>query len=262
MRSRVVRYGFFVILVVYALVRVFWLLADEGGRLMGTPWAQAALKAALWIPSCALVLTLAHRASPRPLWRELGLDRGLRAGITFGVLATLPMAFAVLIAGPAPSFIGGIAASAVVDPIAETILFTGFLFGQLHRRAQWPLALAITASAMMFGLAHLEGFLVVFLRWLPAFAAIAAAGALFTWVAHRWGSLWPAIALHGGVNFWWTLSGEASDTERFFQLHITPVAAAHALSMATALAVTAWWTRRRRPGLATGEPAYDFTRTV
>ena len=250
------RYGFLVILIAYALVRAFWLLADDGGRLMGTAWAQALLKAALWIPACALVLTLAHRSAPQPVWHELGLQRDFWPGVAFGAIGTLPMALSALMGGLNPPHISVIAASAVVDPIAETILFTGFLAGQLRKRARWPLSLAIAIPALMFGLAHLEGFVVRWQSWLPALSGIAAGGAVFTWIALRWSSLWPAIALHGAINLWWTLSGEASDTARFFSREVTPMAAGHALSMAIAVAVTLWWTRRPRLS------ATYFTRTV
>ena len=32
---------------------------------------------------------------------------------------------------------------------------------------------------------------------------VAPAGALFAWVVHRFGSLWPAIGLHACLNLWW-----------------------------------------------------------
>ena len=250
------RYGLLVILAVYGLVRAFWLLADDGGRLLGTALAQAVLTSALWSPSCALILKLAHRMSPQPVTRELGLERGFVTGLGFAVITTLPMAFAMLPGGLEPGHISVLAAGSVIDPVAETILFSGFLSGQLLHRARWPLPAAVAISALLFGLAHIEGFVVRWQSWWPALTAIAAAGAVFTWIALRWGSLWPAIALHGAINMWWTLSGEASDTSRFFSREVTPMAAGHAMAMALAVIVTLRWTRR--PRLA---PAY-FTRTV
>ena len=248
------RYALLVVLVAYGLVRAFWFLLENWGPLVDTMWAQAALKTALWIPACVVVTMLAHGLSLRAALTELGFSDGPWRGIVFGLLATLPMAVAAQLGGLNPFHISVIAASAAIDPIAETILFTGFLSGQLFQRARWPLPAAIAVSAFMFGLAHLQGFIVRLETFLPALAAIAAGGALFTWVAHRWGNLWPAIALHGAINLWWTLSGESSDTARFFRLHVTPVAAGHAVSMAAAVALTLWWTRRPRLRWATIPP--------
>ena len=246
------RYGFVVILVAYALVRTFWLLTEGVVTTLG----QAVLKSILWIPVCWAVTALANRQSTGAGWGELGLGGSPREGIIFGLVATMPMAVAILIDGLNPFRISVIASAAVIDPIAETILFTGFLSGQLFQRARWPLAASIAVSALMFGVAHLDGY-----EWqltsLPTLAAIAAGGAVFTWVAHRWGSLWPAIALHGAINLWWTVSGEPSNIARPLGMQLTPVAAGHALSMAIAIAGTLWWTRRPRL-----RATYYFTRTV
>jgi membrane protease YdiL (CAAX protease family) len=274
------RYELFVIVVAYALVRAFWLLADDGGRLMGTALAQALLKSALWIPACAIFLILVHRASPRPIWNELGLDRGLWIGVSVGALATLPMAIAIAVAGLRPAGLPELIAVVAIDPIAESVLFSGFLFSQLRRG--WPLASALAGSAFLFGLAHVNGqelelagslyrmtlgrgdpYFWLQLRWLMlGVAAVGAGGLLLTWLFHRWRTLWPTIAFHGAINFWWTLSADRPIDDRTVGNLVTITGIGHGLAMATAIVVTLAVTRRMRLEAPQSGGAYDFTRTV
>ena len=64
----------------------------------------------------------------------------------------------------------------------------------------------------------------------PPTLATIAGGCLFAWMTWRWQSLWPAIALHSAVNFWWDIAPLAV---------LSPVASLmHGLALGIAAVVT------------------------
>jgi uncharacterized protein len=79
---------------------------------------------------------------------------------------------------------------AVITPIAEEVFYRGLLLGGLRKRGLPPWA-AITVSALLFSLSHLQGL------QLPALFLFGAAAA---WLVHRTGRLGPAIAAHMAFN--------------------------------------------------------------
>lgn len=252
--------GFWPILVTYLLVRAFWLLLDQSGRALDSILAPGLLKIALWVVPCLAITMAVNRLSPRAVLRELGLAQGLRSGVAFGVLATLPLAAAVLFVGVQGPGIAELVAVSVLDPIGESVLFSGFLFSQL-RRWRWNVLSALTVSALLFGLAHPDGeelnivrmiyygrFDVLWptMRWfVPALLAGAAGGLLFTWLFHRWGTLWPTIAFHAGINFWWTISADLGlGFGQSIWRPLSATAIAHGVSMAIAVVATLMLKRR------------------
>ena len=120
---------------------------------------------------------------------------------------------------------------AVLGPLAEEVLFRGFLFGLLVQVARWRLSAAILFSAVSFGLAH-EGNL-------AQSVSLATGGAVMAWLTHRWRSLWPAIALHGAMNLWW----DFSTTRRLPPVSLDSMSAAQIATIVLALAITAQMTR-------------------
>jgi membrane protease YdiL (CAAX protease family) len=116
-------------------------------------------------------------------------------GLAFGLICTLPM-FAALLLSPRKPFDPDLAfGSGVLGPFAEELLFRGFLFGVLWRATRWPAPAAIAVSALLFGFAHQVNVL-----------PMVAGGAVLGWIAYRWNSLWPAVAMHGCMNLWWDLT--------------------------------------------------------
>jgi membrane protease YdiL (CAAX protease family) len=245
--------GFWPIVVTYLLVRAFWLTLDQGGRLLDSPVAPGVLKLALWVvPS--LILTIAiSRLTAAQTWREFGLGRGLRTGLLFGILATIPMAAATVwtgIKGPGLAELVGVA---VLDPVGESVLFSGFLFSQLQRW-RWRAVSALIVSALLFSVAHADGTELDLLRMLyygradllwstlqwfvPRLVAGAVGGLLFTWVFYRWGSLWPAIFLHAAINFWWTLSPDGKGFIQSVWDTASVTGIGHGLALAVAVGAT------------------------
>ena len=80
-------------------------------------------------------------------------------------------------------------ALALVTPVAEEVLFRGFVLrGLLDRMGPGP---AVVATALVFGAFHLEAGTII-----PIFFTGLALG----WLYVRTGSLWPCIAAHAGQN--------------------------------------------------------------
>jgi membrane protease YdiL (CAAX protease family) len=82
-----------------------------------------------------------------------------------------------------------LAASVVVAPICEEILFRGFAFAGLQARYGWKKAALL--SSIAFALIHLEPAVVI-----PLFAV----GYLLSMLYRHTNSLWPGIALHAVIN--------------------------------------------------------------
>jgi membrane protease YdiL (CAAX protease family) len=98
-----------------------------------------------------------------------------------------------------------IAYLAVLSPLAEEVVFRGFAFRQLHRRAGWGFWPSVLVTALVFGLVHLEkGTSATQLAGI--FFITAAGGAVFAWLFTAWGdSLAAPFALHAAMNLCWQL---------------------------------------------------------
>lgn len=266
------------ILIVYLLVRVYWTLYDAGGSTFDPLWAQSALQVALWVPSCLVTVMIWRRLSFRGAWQELGLGRGMRSGLLFGLAVTAPMAAAAVLGEtarlPGPP---RVLSDSVLGPFAESVLFTGFLFTQLVYRGRWRVVTGLAACGLVFGLAHqqdVEGGLLRLLltgkadvllqdiRLLgPGVLAVGAGGAMFTWVFYRWQSLWPAIALHALMNFWWAVSGEGMVQASARRPFVSLTAIGQVVSTVFAVAATAYLTRRLTAAAGAGLRSPDQSQT-
>mgnify|MGYP000260868601 CR=1 FL=1 len=212
------------VLFVYALTRVFW-WATSASFLWNTPmWTEGAVKALLWVPPSILLVMLLRRVSWREAIAELGLTTAGWPGVRLSVAATLPM---VAIASTSLGFrvhVDSMLSVVILGPFAEEVLYRGFLFQQLWRRARWPVWAAALGSALVFAIAHHKDLDEVLALSLlrndlttpllvigPPILAGVAGGCLFAWLTWRWQSLWPAIALHSAINFWWDIAGGGAD---------------------------------------------------
>jgi membrane protease YdiL (CAAX protease family) len=135
----------------------------------------------------------------------------------------------------------------------------------------------IITCGLAFGLAHVQDVEGGLLRLLvignpdvllqdvslfaPGVLAVGAGGAIFTWIFHRWHSLWPVIALHAAMNFWWAASGEGLSLASVTRPIVTPTAIGQMVSMGLAIGVTIYWSRKQRLLPERAAP-YDLTRTV
>lgn len=217
--------SFGTLLVVYLAVRLFWFGTRHVWHFGDSGFLEGIFKLLIWFLPCVILTMIRQRASLHEAFRELGLRGPVGRGWIFGLAATIPMALTAVTVGPRLPDLDELVGSVLFGPVAEEVLFRGFLFAALLRWAKWSLPAALIVSSVAFGVAHLpnieidlivrlaavvtgvqgQDYLLARSLWgtLTSGAILAAGGLLFGWVYYRWGSLWPVIGLHGCMNLWW-----------------------------------------------------------
>ena len=175
--------GLFVALVYAAIVRLgFKVPVHEVALRMGLRHAPlryfgyALLGLAVFLPAnhvVQAVLKTDNSTSPYQAFRGLGL--------TMPVVGAA-LAYAVLAAG-----------------IGEELIFRGLIAGALGRR--FSLHMANLIQALTFLAPHLLLLLIVPHVWWALIPFVLGLGLVLGWLRLSSGSLWPAVALHGGANF-------------------------------------------------------------
>jgi len=200
--------------VVVATVALFMAI-DNVRRFPGMTLLPSAVRVLVWklvqVALCVVSVMAVHRLRPARAVAELGLDRPVQTGLRFALLATAPMLFVyAIMAGFAIHFsFMAILRTALVAPLSEEVLYRGYLFGQLRRRAGLPMWLAVAVSAAPFAWGHLyqaepHGFRVG--ETLGVLAVTAFGAWFFAWLFERWGwNSWIPIAMHALMNLWWEL---------------------------------------------------------
>ena len=128
---------------------------------------------------------------------------------------------------------------ALATPLAEEVLFRGFLRRQLRRRAGLPLWLALTVSSAFFGMAHGTS---LPNGWPTAAHVVAIGligvllGAIFV-VSRE--NLWVPIGVHFGMNLW--AAPFEAPTAAFLAANVARLSA-----LTTALVVVEALSRRAR----------------
>ncbi|MEO6597874.1 MAG: CPBP family intramembrane glutamic endopeptidase [Planctomycetota bacterium] len=161
-----------------------------------------------WTVTCLCIAGLAKFQLPAMSWRPARYAAVLRAYVPFVVLwvgflfAYLALARGIGHPVPPQPALGYLASgdfarpgfwlvvlgTTIAAPIAEEIVFRGYLQGALlGMLPRWG---AIAISAAVFGAVH---------TW-PYALPVGLLGALFGWLALRHGSLWPAILAHATHN--------------------------------------------------------------
>lgn len=156
------------------------------------------------LPIAALLLIM--RAGFVRALAEVGLRAPVRRAFVVAFAATLPMLAAFALTGglrPEYSLLV-LAVSGLFSPVAEEVLFRGYAFGQLYRRAGWNFWPAILVPTLFFSAGHLyqAGGLV---SALGIFGVTAIGSVWFAWLYLRWNNLWVPLGLHSLMNIWWYL---------------------------------------------------------
>lgn len=163
------------------------------------------------IASCIGAIMGAHGAHLRRAAEELGLCASFKRAAVFSFIAALPMLLTFALASPVnPNMtILSVTVGCFLAPFAEELLFRGYMFGQLYRRARWGFWLSAIIPSALFALGH------VYqthdpLELLGIFAVTGLGGLGGCWLYLRWnGNLWIVFCLHALMNLWWEVFGVA-----------------------------------------------------
>ena len=188
--------------------KVEW-YADAIGELpRALQWAEQSIR---WLIFCLIGVYVALRISPWRAFREFGLAASAGTGVFVGFVATLPMLvpFIFIAKVRADVDLMFLAFTSTIWPLGEEILFRGYTFRQLHRRAGWNLWVAAAATGLLFGLVHLSQAAVQnqpMAGQLGTVAMMSSLSMLSCWVFARWDdNLWLLVSLHGFMNLWWAV---------------------------------------------------------
>ena len=132
---------------------------------------------------------------------SLGLNKGIMTGMAYGFLFTLPMFLGYAVIGELRSELSLYGLILVFIPAAmEEVVYRGFLFGQLFRKAKWGFIPAVMLNALIFGMGHLyQGSSMG--QTAGVFMVTLMGGIWFAWLYIEWdNNLWIAIGLHFFMN--------------------------------------------------------------
>jgi uncharacterized protein len=150
-----------------------------------------------------LITTLSNKKE-NPL-HELGLKHKLYEGLGVAFVICLPMliGYSFFFKFSNTLTFNQIMAYCLLASLGEEILFRGFLFGQLFRRAKWGIILAEFIEALLFGLIHLHQANDVS-QAIGIFAVTFFGGLWFAWLYVEWDyNLWISIGVHFLMNAYW-----------------------------------------------------------
>jgi len=119
------------------------------------------------------------------------------------------LAFAVTSSINAKMSVLSVGVGCFVAPFAEEMLFRGYMFGQLYRRARWGFWLSALIPSALFALGH--AYQAGGLWELTGIFAVTGVGSLLgCWIYMWWQfNLWVVFWLHCLMNLWWEVFGVA-----------------------------------------------------
>jgi membrane protease YdiL (CAAX protease family) len=133
------------------------------------------------------------------LLKALGVTEMLEWRVVLSIRNALEVT--ICLAGVAP--VGRALVFAFIAPFAEEVLFRGFMFRQLYRRARLGFWISALLPSALFAAAHL--YQSRNLGEMVGILAVTGLGGIgFCWVFMRWqDNLWAVFGLHALMNLWW-----------------------------------------------------------
>jgi CAAX protease family protein len=199
----------------YALIAivVFAFISQFNGILKLIGWRQfisewlivLGIRNTFEVATCLLAVAIVHRFGFKRAAHELGLTKPVGRGLAFAAIATLPMLITFSLTSsvnPKMTFLT-IGVLCFIAPFAEEVVYRGFLFRQLYRRARLGFWVASLLPSVLFAVGHL--YQSNDLQELLGIVAITGSGGvLFCWLYMKWkDNVWPVFGLHAGMNLWW-----------------------------------------------------------
>lgn len=193
-------------LLVFALAQQLNPLLKLLGLRRAFEWlAVLGIRNTLEVALCFVGVWFAHRFGIGRSARELGLRAPAGRAFVFALLASLPMllVFAFTSNLNANMTLLTVGVGCLLAPFAEEVLFRGYLFRQLYRRARLGFWISALLPSVLFALLHVyQSSNVGELIGILAVTGLGSIG--FCWLFMRWqDNLWTVFALHAAMNLWW-----------------------------------------------------------
>ena len=185
------------------------LIRLAGARRFIHGWASLGVANLLQVILSVWGITIAHATGIQRAIKELGLRAPIGCAAIFAFIAALPMLIAFALSSrlnPNMSVLT-VGVGCFLAPFAEEVLFRGYVFGQLYRRARWGFCLSALVPSVLFALGHAYQATGV-LQLTGIFAVTGLGSILGCWLFVRWEyNLWAVFGLHSLMNLWWELFG-------------------------------------------------------
>jgi len=194
---------------VFATVVVAYVAFREGAGFLPLP--HNITKLLLWLVIPLAVLIVQTRGDVGAALSEMGFRRLRVSALLPGLAALLAGGGALIAQGaslPSNFDVAALALSAIVAPLAEELLFRGYLVNGLVASGLGPVR-AFVVGGLLFGLAHLGNVWHADPPTMVLEVTITAAGGmLFGWTMLRFeGAVVAAMAFHAGLNLPWDAFG-------------------------------------------------------
>jgi uncharacterized protein len=183
-------------------------------RLAGTRrlihgWIFLGVANLLQLILCVWGIIVAHTTGIKRALAELGLRAPMGRAAIFAFIAALPMllAFAFSSSINSKMTVLSVGVGCLLAPFAEEVLFRGYMFGQLYRRARWGFWLSALIPSVLFALSH--AYQASGVAELAGIFAVTGFGSILgCWLFMRWQcNLWVVFGLHCLMNLWWEVFG-------------------------------------------------------
>jgi len=187
------------------------LMRLAGSRRFIHGWISVGAASILQLILCGWAIIIAHAGGLKRAIEELGLRAPTRPAALFAFLAAFPMLFTFALSAPLNPKMSvlSVGVGCVLAPFAEEVLFRGYMFGQLYRRARWGFWLSALIPSVLFALAH--AYQASGISELVGIFAVTGLGSILgCWLFMRWQyNLWVVFWLHCLMNLWWEVFGVA-----------------------------------------------------
>jgi len=185
------------------------LMRSAGSRRFIHGWTSLGVANLLQVILCVWGIIVAHTARIKRAIGELGLRAPVGRAAIFAFTAALPMLLAFALSSPLNPKMSvlSVGVGCILAPFAEEVLFRGYMFGQLYRRARWGFWLSALIPSVLFALGH--AYQASGVSELAGIFAVTGLGSVLgCWVFMRWQyNLWVVFGLHCLMNLWWEVFG-------------------------------------------------------
>jgi membrane protease YdiL (CAAX protease family) len=172
----------------------------------------AGLNSLPWVWYVTLLFLLLGLVLTLPTWRRSGLGLGRirehRQAVLWLVLLSVTVVAVVYPHLPVRPWSQQSAAMWMLSPLAQQLLFLGYLYGRLEQAfpgqtsGPVPLKHALLLTAALFAFWHVPNFLVLPAGYVVFQLFYTSVLALIPGLTRQWtGSIWPAVFIHSSVNF-------------------------------------------------------------